>query len=353
MTPQLTEEATQYEAMVPGLERFRESLATALEEQLAANHVGLAAPLESRVKSWESILGKLERDVARIQDFREYRDLVGLRIVVPFATDLPAAAASIRAACHVTEAHQTADRLADDRFGYQASHFVVKARQMRPATDGAFSTLTAEVQLLTAAQHVWAQSSHFLQYKSTEATPPELRRSVNRVAALLELVDLEFERLIQARESYRRSVQIEDDATILDVDVLDVALPRLWPREHPYDPSLNGMILNALTRHGIRTLGDLRRLIATQRSAVFADSSAQAQELLEAVDHGVRQRDTYTLSTSNGSRSHSRVTPELIARARRGCFYAISGLTFSALQFAFGERQPPPGTRVPFAPDAG
>lgn len=349
MSPQRPEPAAQYRALVPALEQLRALLVEALGTELETGGVRLAAPIESRVKSWDSILGKLERGVGRVRDFRDYQDLVGVRIIVLFTTDVPKAHEAVRAVCHVVEAYRTADRLANDRFGYVASHFVVKAAR-DPRIHDSTADLTAEVQLLTAAQHVWAQSSHVLQYKSAEDTPLSLRRSVHRVAALLELVDLEFERLIQARESYKRSVQMEDDSTVLDVDVLDVALPRLWPSEHPYNPSLNDMILQALRRHGIRTLGDLRRLVATQRSAVFADSLAHAQQLLEAVDHGTRAGDAYTIETPTGSRSHASVNSELIERARRGAFYAVSGLTFTALQFAFGERQPPPGTWVPFVP---
>jgi putative GTP pyrophosphokinase len=341
-----------FDALLPSLQRLGDLMTEAISAQVDTQELHLAVPLETRVKTWDSVVGKLERGVRGITNFRDFQDLVGIRIVVPFTKDVLHARRVVGAACHVLESYDTSDRLSDDRFGYLASHFVVR---LRPTSETAseFRTLTAEVQIRTAAQHVWAQASHTLQYKSAEATPPELRRSVHRIAALLELVDLEFDRLLTAREAYRRSVQMEDDTLQLDVDVLGVALPQLWPAEHPSSPEVYGMLLDSLQRHGISTLGALRQLVATQRSAVFADSLRQTREIIQAVTYGTRKGDTYTIVEGNSSRSHVSVTPEIIERARRGVFYTLSGLTFTALQFAFGERSPPPGTKTPFDSPAG
>lgn len=341
-----------FDSLLPSLQRLRDLLTEAISAEAATQELHLAVPLENRVKTWDSIVGKLARGAGGITAFRDFQDLVGIRIVVPFTRDLPHARRVVRAACHVLEGYDTSDRLSDDRFGYLASHFVVRLRPTGE-NDRELGTLTAEVQIRTAAQHVWAQASHTLQYKSQEATPPELRRSVHRVAALLELVDLEFDRLLTAREAYRRSVQMEDDALQLDVDVLGVALPLLWPAEHPPSPQVYGLLLGSLQRHGISTLGALRQLVATQRSAVFADSLRQTREVIQAVTYGTRKGDTYTIVEGNSSRSHAGLTPEMIERARRGVFYTLSGLTFTALQFAFGERSAPPGTKAPFESSAG
>ena len=340
--------ADEYAALVPTLESLRQQLVATLTSACGVGGVRLAMPIESRVKTWDSLRGKLERGVAGIRDFREYNDLIGARVVVPLTTDLLLAQRAIRSACRIERTYSTKDRLGADQFGYVASHYVVAL-----SAQDSNRVFRAEVQLVTEAQHIWAYSSHELQYKSVDATPPELRRSVHRIAALLELVDLEFERLIESRDTYRRSVQLDDDATLLDVDVLDMALPKLWPPEHPFDRSINGMVLSALHEHNIRTMGDLRRLVSTQRSAVFADNLEHIKRLLEAVDKGTRQGNTYTLTTVNGSRSYHNVRPDMIERARRGVFYSLSGLTFTALQFASGEREPPPGTGVAFPREAG
>lgn len=347
----LRDDRAEYEALLPDLERLRDFLVESVKVEAESNSLRLAAPIEGRVKTWDSILGKIKRRPAGINDFREFQDLVGLRIVVLFSQDVPLARRIALASCYVVKGYDTAQRLEEDRFGYRASHFIVRPHPLR--TKLSFPDVDAEIQIRTAAQHVWAQASHILQYKTLEATPPALHRSVNRLAALAELVDFEFERLLGEREEYRRSLQMEDDSLILDVEVLGFALPRLWSSDHEESPEIYGSVLNALKENGICTLGDLRRLVATQRSSVFADSLAHADELLDAVDKGVKQGNTYTISTDRSSRSHSSVTPEMIERARRGVFYSLSGLTFTALQFAFGERQAPPGTRTPFPRPAG
>lgn len=60
------------------------------------------------------------------------------------------------------------------------------------------SGLKAEVQVRTVTQHVWAAASHVLQYKQEASVPLPVRRSIYRVSALLETVDLEFERVLSS-----------------------------------------------------------------------------------------------------------------------------------------------------------
>jgi putative GTP pyrophosphokinase len=266
----------------------------------------------------------------------ELQDLVGLRLVVPFTRDLESVRKAIVGACRVIRQYDTVDQLRDDQFGYRASHYVVTPRDPTELDAWSFPVL-AEIQVKTSSQHLWAEASHILQYKSEVAPPPELRRAIHRVAALLEGVDLEFERVLQARDLYRKEVQIADDDAVLNVDLLAVALPRLWPSEHQGPVEVLDGLLHALDRKGISTLGQLRLLIAEQRSAVFRDSLAHANEILDVVANGTKNGDAYTITTSNGSKTVSGVGPELIDRARRGIFYSLSGLTFTALQFASGE----------------
>ena len=70
---------------------------------------------------------------------------------------------------------------------------------------------------------------HTLQYKQEDSVPAPMRRAIHRVSALLEVVDLEFERLLKERESYRSdSGPINTDA-ILNVDLLEHLLDALLP----------------------------------------------------------------------------------------------------------------------------
>jgi ppGpp synthetase/RelA/SpoT-type nucleotidyltranferase len=66
----------------------------------------------------------------------------------------------------------------------------------------AYFRMVFELQLRTLAQHIWAVASHKLQYKREASVPVPIRRSINRVSALLEMVDLEFDRVLLEREQY-------------------------------------------------------------------------------------------------------------------------------------------------------
>src|SRR5690349_1424144 len=191
-------DAATFEQVRPSLERFSECLVDAIRTKCSTNNVRLAVPIEARVKTWDSISAKLAQRAKPYRTFRELQDLVGVRVVVAFSTDLAEARRAIASAADIVRAYDTSHRLSEDQFGYSAAHYVVKLRGVD--TEASLSDMVAEVQLRTAAQHLWAQASHIFQYKSSEGTPPALRRAVNRIAALLEIVDAEFVRLVQARE---------------------------------------------------------------------------------------------------------------------------------------------------------
>ena len=65
-----------------------------------------------------------------------------------------------------------------------------------------FKGLRAELQIRTLAQQLWAAASHKLQYKRESSVPYPIRRSIHRVAALLETVDLELERVLSERDPH-------------------------------------------------------------------------------------------------------------------------------------------------------
>src|SRR5690606_25945786 len=86
------------------------------------------------------------------------------------------------------------------------------------------------------AQHTWAVASPKLQYKHEEGVPPPIRRTIHRVSALLETVDLEFERVLEERGSYIAAAADNVDlGELLNVDLLKATLSEILPEKNRVD----------------------------------------------------------------------------------------------------------------------
>ena len=171
-----------------------------LDELLQQEQIALAFPIEHRVKTLESILNKKRsRSPKDVRSLTSIRDVAGIRIILQFRQDIDRVTQLVHEHFQVEHMEDTQSRLDADRFGYASIHFEVQARPdwLTLPSWKPLAGLSAEIQLRTASQHIWATSSHLLQYKREEHVPVPVRRAINRVAAFLELVDLELDRVLQ------------------------------------------------------------------------------------------------------------------------------------------------------------
>lgn len=188
----------EYSVIAPTAARFASTLQEQLEMMLATGNLTLGVPIEVRVKEWESIADKIARNRLKLTSLRELTDLVGLWLILLFKRDLPAVQDLISESFSVVSHEDTSARLSETQFGYQSVHYVIKlpGDWLRVPTLADFTGLRAEIQVRTLAQHIRAAASHKLQYKSESNVPAPIRRSIYRVSAILETVDLEFERVL-------------------------------------------------------------------------------------------------------------------------------------------------------------
>ena len=262
----------QYLAVAPLCQRFGEAIAEHLGSLLERGEVRTASPVAFRVKTWGSIEGKvsqMDRPPDRIEDIN---DLVGVRVIVLFPGDVDHAIGVIGEAFSLQQWEDTSERLDPDRFGYGSVHLEITAPPawMTNPDYQEFNHLSAEVQVRTASQHVWAAASHLLQYKSKEDVPRPLRRSITRVAALLETVDLELERLDVARQDYVHG--IEDDPSVpLNVDSIRGLLDRHLPGANKdlVDGEDYAALLREVVAADVHSLKDLEDLIDRHSQVVM------------------------------------------------------------------------------------
>ncbi len=225
---------TEYRDCQALAQRFCSSLQAEILHLLDARSLTLGVPMEARTKTWASITEKLKRRSITLKSVKDLNDLIGLRIILLFRRDLITACELVENTLSVITKEDTSDRLSETQFGYQSLHYIVEIptewRAIPSMKD--FAGLRAEIQVRTLAQHIWAASSHKLQYKLEQSVPLPVRRSIHRVSALLETVNLEFERVLREREEYisAKTRGTKRAAEELNVDLLsEASLDELLP----------------------------------------------------------------------------------------------------------------------------
>jgi len=252
--------------------RLETSLRDQIGHALRQKNISLGVPIESRTKSPESIIDKIVKRQA-CNGYDELTDIVGVRCILLFRSDLSAFDAMIKDTFNVISHESVGERLDPDQFGYQSNHYIVTLPEgwlSLPSFEG-LSGIRAEIQARTIAQHIWAAASHKLQYKREESVPLPLRRSISRVAALLETVDLEFERFLSEREDYVSTIDRTDDAT-LNVDLLQSELNAFWPSANEFPEQQNNEeLLTELFSVGIDTKQKLSSFLNTWRNQAMEE----------------------------------------------------------------------------------
>jgi ppGpp synthetase/RelA/SpoT-type nucleotidyltranferase len=259
-----------------------------LSQLFHTKHVTLGVPMESRVKSLASIQEKIERKAIELKKLVDLDDLVGIRTILLFSRDVAQVHTLIAESLDVVRSENTAERLGEGQFGYQSQHYVVRLPKSWLAIPSLsdLDGLSVEIQVRTLAQHIWAAASHKLQYKHEESVPLPLRRTIHRVSALLETVDLEFERVLEERQQYiKTELNTEEPTQPLNVDVLEAILSELLPEKNKAEQEPFADLLENLTRLNIATVQKLRALLGKHREAALKADASQASRRAREQDY--------------------------------------------------------------------
>lgn len=257
-------------------EQYKQNLSTYtsfcgyLEKEL---HVLLKAAgipyyeLSCRIKTWDSILEKIERNSLDPQSIQDIHDVIGFRIITLFKRDIPVVCDVIREHLNVVWEDDKAKGKPEDAFGYLSVHFQIElpSQWLHTPTSAGFSGIQTELQVRTFSQHVWAASSHLLQYKMEAAVPYAMRRNIYRLAAVLEIVDNELETILSSREAYRsalRETADQDQDQVLDSIRLERILDDTFSGENKTSGEPFDDLLQELLCCGVSTVGQLLDLLS-------------------------------------------------------------------------------------------
>jgi ppGpp synthetase/RelA/SpoT-type nucleotidyltranferase len=269
---------TEYIALHSTVERFRGELVTQLNHLLKEDQIYLAVPVESRTKSWKSLEEKLTRRELDLVAVTDLHDLIGLRLVLLFRRDIARVTDILEKTFKVSSKEDTAERLTVEQFGYSSLHYIIQLPDewLAVPTLRGLKGLKAEIQVRTAAQHIWAASSHVLQYKQEMNVPPPLKRTIYRISALLETVDLEFERVLEEKEEYVNTLK-PNESVPLNVDALERVLNETWPVENKKPGVENySELLSDIEAFGVSATTDLMKILEKHKEEVMAEDALKA-----------------------------------------------------------------------------
>ena len=269
----------QYNERKPVYERLLHLACDALRQALDGQRVKVTA-MDSRVKTADSLAGKLELKGTKYHTLDDVTDIVGIRVITFYGADVDKVAAIVSETFDVDWSQSVDKRKLHrlDSFGYNSLHYI--CRLPKSIVDDAgmpmLNELTFEIQMRTALQHVWSTLDHDTKYKGDVKVPREYQRQFNRLAGMLELIDEEFDRLRTTLTDYRRQMLTLEASGQLDDVYLNAETVRHFLDMRPFN-NLNQRIaginqaelypapmmsfLLVLQELGLETLGDVNRLI--------------------------------------------------------------------------------------------
>ena len=244
-----------------------------------------------------------------------------MRICVLFQRDLEKIKKLLLSSFEVISEEDVSVRLNESQFGYQSLHLQIRLKDewLTIPTYADLGGMVAEVQLRTLAQHIWAAASHKLQYKQEASVPQPIRRSINRVSALLETVDLEFSRVLDERDNYIALKFQNDSEEILNVDSLRKILDEKLPNKNKSGDEDYADLLGNLIDLEISTRRRLLQLIADRLTAAIESDSKAVKEILSG------SGEEYLFDFDHVE--------------SKGIFYSHAGLVREMLLAAFGSEE--------------
>lgn len=168
--------------------------------------------IEGRVKTIDSLRAKLTRKVY-VNPLEEIEDFCGIRVICYYESDLNKIEDIIRKEFDVTSGSDKQKEIDVDRFGYSSRHLICKIKDewLNVPNYRNLGGLKMEIQVRTMLMHTWAAISHKLLYKREKDAPREIKRSLSKLSALIELADEKFDSIKDLKISYNDRIEAQGD----------------------------------------------------------------------------------------------------------------------------------------------
>ena len=270
----------EYDQQLPLFRRLERIVQITLQDILDSNGLAVTA-VSTRVKTRESLAGKLELKGDKYHSINDITDILGARIVTLYTDDVDRIAAMAEQIFDIDWENSVDKRRlhSTDSFGYNSLHYICRLPKtlVNEPEWPQLNEVRFELQLRTTLQHAWASINHDIGYKTGVEIPHVYIRQINRLAGMLEMADDEFSRIRTEITNYRRRVQLLVQNGELDDVQLDGDTFRSYLEAQPFrllnhriaainqaeiqEAPLNGY-LRVFVALGCKTLGDVDRMRA-------------------------------------------------------------------------------------------
>lgn len=186
---------------------FRERISNLLEDLLLNANI-VTHQINSRTKTFDSLSNKITKK-DKYTDLAEITDIVGIRVITYLDSDVDKVEELVRKEFEIDEKNSIDKRiLQSNEFGYRSLHLVasIDNSRLKLTEYQRYKGLKFEIQIRSILQHAWAEIEHDLGYKGKSSIPDSYIRSFNRLSALLESADIEFDRLKKELTEYEKTV---------------------------------------------------------------------------------------------------------------------------------------------------
>ena len=168
-----------------------EELASLVAKRIKSSTLmnGIQCEVHWRAKDISSFLKKaLKRKYS--DPYAEIKDKAGVRVVAHYPWDIARIEGLVQEAFIICHHEDKRAEISFQTLDYRGTHYEVKC------DDGPTESrdLLCEIQVLTKAESLWADTAHYLSYKPAQPPSDVVQRAIYRLIALIELFDSEVER---------------------------------------------------------------------------------------------------------------------------------------------------------------
>lgn len=207
-------------------DRLASKLAPLIQELLRESDIRIHQ-ITQRVKETNSLSNKIKTKEGQYKQLCDITDIVGIRIITYLDSDVDIVSEMIRSEFEIDLGNSIDKRKHEnDVFGYRSLHYVASFNNSRCKLTEfkSLKGLKFEVQIRSILQHAWTEIEHDLGYKSKISVPDNFIRAFNRLSALLETADIEFDRLKKDLKTYESTLPNLIATTPNDIEINQASL---------------------------------------------------------------------------------------------------------------------------------